>query len=68
VPKGKTIADLVQEIKNGDAYVNVHTVQHPAGEIRGQIETPPLVPEHFCPVFGTAREGLKTVPFGPGML
>ncbi|MFZ0333279.1 MAG: CHRD domain-containing protein [Candidatus Acidiferrales bacterium] len=36
--KGKTIADLVQEIKNGDAYVNVHTLQHPAGEIRGQIE------------------------------
>ncbi|MGA9883148.1 MAG: CHRD domain-containing protein [Candidatus Acidiferrales bacterium] len=36
--KGKTISDLVQEIKNGDAYVNVHTVAHPAGEIRGQIE------------------------------
>jgi CHRD domain len=36
--KGKTIADLVQEIKNGDAYVNVHTVQHPAGAIRGQIQ------------------------------
>jgi hypothetical protein len=36
--KGKTIADLVQEIKNGDAYVNVHTTAHPAGEIRGQIE------------------------------
>jgi hypothetical protein len=36
--KGKTIADLVQEIKNGDAYVNVHTTLHPAGEIRGQIQ------------------------------
>jgi len=36
--KGKTIADLVQEIKNGNAYVNVHTTAHPAGEIRGQIE------------------------------
>ncbi len=36
--KGKTIADLVQEIKNGDAYVNVHTTAHPAGEIRGQIQ------------------------------
>lgn len=36
--KGKTIADLVQDIKNGDAYVNVHTVLHPAGEIRGQIQ------------------------------
>lgn len=36
--KGKTIDDLVQDIKNGDAYVNVHTAQHPAGAIRGQIE------------------------------
>ncbi len=36
--KGKTIDDLVQDIKNGDAYVNVHTAQHPAGAIRGQIQ------------------------------
>lgn len=36
--KGKAIADLISEIKNGDAFVNVHTVQHPAGEIRGQIK------------------------------
>jgi hypothetical protein len=36
--KGKTVADLVQDIKNDDAYVNVHTVQHPAGAIRGQIK------------------------------
>jgi CHRD domain len=35
--KGKTIADLVDDIKAGDAYVNVHTTAHPAGEIRGQI-------------------------------
>jgi CHRD domain len=36
--KGKTLADLVDEMKNGDLYVNVHTKAHPAGEIRGQIE------------------------------
>jgi CHRD domain len=36
--EGKTIADLVHEIKTGNAYVNVHTTAHPAGEIRGQIE------------------------------
>ncbi|MFZ0736624.1 MAG: CHRD domain-containing protein [Candidatus Acidiferrales bacterium] len=36
--KGKTLADLVEEIKAGTAYINVHTVAHPAGEIRGQIE------------------------------
>jgi CHRD domain len=35
--KGKTIADLVDDIKAGNAYVNVHTTAHPAGEIRGQI-------------------------------
>jgi hypothetical protein len=36
--KGKAIADLVDDIKAGDAYVNVHTTAHPAGEIRGQIK------------------------------
>ncbi len=35
---GKTLKDLVKMIEEGDAYVNVHTVAHPAGEIRGQIK------------------------------
>lgn len=35
--RGKTIRDLVREIERGNAYVNAHTVQHPNGEIRGQI-------------------------------
>ncbi|MCR8845005.1 CHRD domain-containing protein [Paenibacillus sp. SC116] len=34
---GRTIADLVSEIRSGNAYVNVHTVKHPNGEIRGQL-------------------------------
>lgn len=34
---GKTIQDLVREFERGNAYVNVHTIQHPDGEIRGQI-------------------------------
>jgi hypothetical protein len=29
--------DLLEKIKSGGAYVNVHTVVYPAGEIRGQI-------------------------------
>ncbi|HSQ78220.1 MAG TPA: CHRD domain-containing protein [Nitrospirota bacterium] len=36
---GKTIADLVAMIKDGSAYVNVHTDKYPDGEIRGQIKS-----------------------------
>ena len=35
--KGKTIPDLIAAMKNGSAYVNVHTEQNPNGEIRGQL-------------------------------
>jgi hypothetical protein len=35
---GKTLADLISAINNGDTYVNVHTQTHPDGEIRGQIQ------------------------------
>jgi hypothetical protein len=34
---GKQISDLVNIIKSGQAYVNVHTEQNKNGEIRGQI-------------------------------
>jgi hypothetical protein len=34
---GKQISDLVNIMKNGQAYVNVHTDQNQNGEIRGQI-------------------------------
>jgi hypothetical protein len=36
--KGKMIEDLVEQIRAGKAYVNVHTKGHPDGEIRGTIE------------------------------
>lgn len=36
--KGKSIADLVAQIRAGKAYVNVHTKAHPDGEIRGPIQ------------------------------
>jgi len=37
---GKTVADLVEQIKAGNTYVNVHTKAHAGGEIRGQLAAP----------------------------
>lgn len=34
---GKSLSALVAHLEGGTAYVNVHTVGHPGGEIRGQI-------------------------------
>lgn len=34
---GMQLEDLLDVIRTGEAYVNVHTVAHPPGEIRGQI-------------------------------
>jgi hypothetical protein len=35
---GAELADLIEAIQAGGAYVNVHTSQFPGGEIRGQIK------------------------------
>ena len=35
---GTTIAALVQSMRDGNTYVNVHSAANPGGEIRGQIE------------------------------
>lgn len=35
--RGRTLRDLIAEIERGNAYVNVHTLQNPNGELRGQI-------------------------------
>ncbi|MDR7432511.1 MAG: CHRD domain-containing protein, partial [Armatimonadota bacterium] len=31
------LSALLERVRVGEAYVNVHTVAHPGGEIRGQI-------------------------------
>ena len=36
VPPG-TIADLIEALRKGFAYINIHTVVSPAGEIRGDV-------------------------------
>lgn len=37
-PDLDTFEELVERLRNGTAYVNVHTVLHPGGEIRGQVK------------------------------
>lgn len=32
-----TLADMVDALESGNTYINVHTLGHPSGEIRGQI-------------------------------
>jgi len=34
-----SLADAVRVLRSGEAYTNVHTVNHPGGEIRGQINS-----------------------------
>jgi CHRD domain len=35
--KGKTISNLITAMEKGDTYANIHTTQHPKGELRGDI-------------------------------
>ena len=37
-PCGSTLADLAQAMRDGNMYVNAHSVAHPGGEVRGQLE------------------------------
>lgn len=34
---GKSLTDMIHLMQSGNTYINVHTEQHPNGEIRGQI-------------------------------
>lgn len=35
--KIETIADVAKALRNGDVYVNIHSVANPSGELRGQV-------------------------------
>ena len=35
---GQPLSALLDAMRNGGAYVNVHTSQFPPGEIRGQVD------------------------------
>lgn len=35
---GEPLEALIEALESGNAYVNVHTLQYPGGEIRGQID------------------------------
>ena len=35
--EGMNTFDLWREIRNGNAYVNVHTTDHPGGELRADL-------------------------------
>lgn len=35
---GGTISELTQEMLFGNVYVNVHSAEHPGGEVRGQVQ------------------------------
>ena len=36
--QGQPLDVLSQAIKDGNVYINVHTEQNPAGDIRGQLK------------------------------
>ena len=40
---GTTMRQLVQALQRDDAYVTVHTLAHPGGELRGQLRAQPTV-------------------------
>jgi uncharacterized protein (DUF1800 family) len=73
---GLSVADILAVIKSGNAFVNVHTVTYPSGEIKGffkltagtQTFTPPPAPDPLPPGTPTPNEAVRFLmqaTFGP---
>ena len=43
---GADLSDLIEEMRSGNTYVNVHTEAFGGGEIRGQIDSTVLGPSN----------------------
>jgi uncharacterized protein (DUF1800 family) len=80
VPVGAvTVPQIVDAIRNGLTYINIHTSQYPSGEIRGQfllstgtpVFTPPPPPPNLPPGPANARDAarfLAQATYGPASL
>jgi len=80
VPVGTTsVAGIVDAIRTGRTYINIHTSRYPSGEIRGQFGlatgsptfTPPPPPPPLPPPPPTARDAarfLAQATYGPASL
>jgi hypothetical protein len=56
---GRDLDDLIDAMKGGTAYVNVHTAQNPGGEIRGQVS---VIKSNKNGIFKTHLDGDQEVP------
>src|SRR5690606_25066589 len=62
-----TMAQLIELIRSGNTYVNVHTAANPAGEIRGQLElasfnfAAPLAGSNEVPAVDTTGTGFSSL-------
>lgn len=55
-----TWTELVRALDKNDVYVSVHTMKHPAGEIRGDLRAQPMVSSGGpARVSGRARRGMQ---------
>ncbi len=56
---GKSIGHLIKELEAGRIYVNVHTVDNPSGELRGQVS---VIKPNDNKNYGASLSGANEVP------